>query len=726
MDYPPAVLEKAQRLEQLLQRVAAGEPLDEANAALGFTLDPDQLARWQAKYEVGGRTWAAVIDGRHGHAHTAHSALREWLYARKQQDESWRAPQLVTAVTDRFGVTLSAGHINYLLRQRGLSAPPGRPCQPPPATETAVEPGAPSETADNAGLFLLEAAKVELGVVDAVEETVRTAREAYQADHPPQQVHHLAADEAALWSQIDHLLYLPILGLTRPRDLYYYQGDGLAALYGFTYKYLTLEHVLGQLTRVRVGVPLAERLVTLYAQAWYPGGTPLTLFVDWHSKPHWTKTDSHAGHVSMWGRVMPGTKQLLLTGPQGRLLGGWNYPIDTHLTHILVELEAALEHTLARPIICTIVDSEGGGLPLGERYAAAGRYYISVLPQEHAYRLADFALVGSWEPVIGDPDRQAVLARWADPQRAAADPRHFVLLRPQGHREPTRVYTGRFAADRPAGEVPWLHRRRWPYSELRIRDLIQGANLNANYGYTHQAVPNRTRQREWEAAQARVALTERQLSDHQAAVRNLRQRLADLQDTYAAQHRDLERQLAYQRLDLQRRQHLGQATTRAHQQVEGHRRELAAHRQRFRQRQRSLLRQLYRHQTQARQLHERLTQRRAAREAIDTATLCRERDLEKDQIMLNWQILLANLHDWVAHTYLAPAWRTLSLEKATHMIYRKAGRVTWHEDRIEVALEPYRYRDQQQAMEATCARFNAAQVRWRDGRLLRLSVVPPG
>jgi len=55
----------------------------------------------------------------------------------------------------------------------------------------------------------------------------------------------------------------------------------------------------------------------------------------------------------------------MLNGPQGRLLGGWNYPVDTHMSHILVDLEAALEHTLGRPIACTIVDSEGGGLPLG-------------------------------------------------------------------------------------------------------------------------------------------------------------------------------------------------------------------------------------------------------------------------------------------------------------------------------------------------------------------------
>jgi len=87
---------------------------------------------------------------------------------------------------------------------------------------------------------------------------------------------------------------------------------------------------------------------------------------------------------------------------------------------------------------------------------------------------------------------------------------------------------------------------------------------------------------------------------------------------------------------------------------------------------------------------------------------------------------LANLHDWAAQHYFASEWRSLSLEKATQMIYRKAGRVTWYDDHIEVELESYRYADQQRAMQATCARFNAANLRWRDGRRLRITVAPAG
>lgn len=74
-----------------------------------------------------------------------------------------------------------------------------------------------------------------MGLSQAIEETVTTARDAYLVDHTRARLHHLSADRAALWPKIDHLLYLPILGLTRPRDLYYYQGVGLRGLYGFTY-----------------------------------------------------------------------------------------------------------------------------------------------------------------------------------------------------------------------------------------------------------------------------------------------------------------------------------------------------------------------------------------------------------------------------------------------------------------------------------------------------------
>jgi hypothetical protein len=572
------------------------------------------------------------------------------------------------------------------------------------------------------GFFSLEAAKEEMGVTQSVEECVTEARTRYQGENDGQSLRHIPCEVDAFWPKLDHLLYMPILGLTRPRDLYYYQGDGFCVMYGFTYKYLTQEHFLGQLTRLKVGTPLANVLAYRYAQAWYPSPEPLYLFSDWHVKPHWTKEYNHAGHVTMWGRTMPGTKQLILNGPRGHLLGGWNYPIDTHMTQVLVDLEEELSQTLQRPIICSIFDSEGGGLPVAERYAEANRYYISVLPGQHSHSLADFVLEGKWTPVIDDPSREAIFARWAESKKAKADTRRFVLLRPIGQREPTRIYTVRIPEWMSAAFVPWFHRRRWPNNELCIRELVKGANLNENYGYTYDQVPNRTRQRRWEKAQAKVEVTQNKLAQQREAIKNQRQQLSQLQQTYAQQRIDLEARIVKQRRDLCQRQRSGKPSKRSYSSLRRLKQELTDVTICFLKRQRCLIQRLHQHQTQSSQLQQQLGERIAARNAIDTETLCRERHLEKDQVMLNLQVLLGNLHDWVRKHYFAPDWRSLTLEKATQMIYRKSGRVTWHPDRIEVVLDPYSYRDQQRAMEASCRRFNEANLCWRDGRPLHISV----
>lgn len=162
MDYPVAVLEKAQRLEQLLLRAAVGEPLVALNAELDFALDADQLARWQTEYENGGCTWEAIIDGRHGHAHKIHSGIREYLYARKAEAVNLRAPHLTHEVTEKFGVEISTGHVNYLLRKRELTALPGRPPKPP--DPEAAHPAVVSRAAvENAGIFFPRSSEGSVG-----------------------------------------------------------------------------------------------------------------------------------------------------------------------------------------------------------------------------------------------------------------------------------------------------------------------------------------------------------------------------------------------------------------------------------------------------------------------------------------------------------------------------------------------------------------------------------
>jgi len=530
------------------------------------------------------------------------------------------------------------------------------------------------------------------------------------------------SEPETIWHQLDHLLYLPLLGLCRPRDLYYYQGQGLKVLHGFTYKYLTLEHFLGELTQLQVGYPLADALADRYSQAWYPGQSPLLIFTDWHTKPHWTKSPAHSGHITMLERVMPGTKQLILNGPDGHLLGGWNDAIDTHLSHVLVDLEADLATKLGRPIAYNVFDSEGSGLPTALRYEAALRDYLSVLPRQDRHTLSAFEVLGEWEPVEHDAEHEAVYARWADADKAREDPRRLVLMRPSGETDPTRIYAGRIPQSLSAGTVPARFRQRWMGQERVIRQLVNGANLNANFGYQYIEVPSRTRQRGWDDAQEKVQVTERHLAEQQEARRNLHAKLQTLRHTYRQEQQDLRTQIEAQIMEFAQRQAEGQTWRRSEQRWQQLQRRSDALAARFQRQRIRLLEAAQKHWLQRNALQCERAERCAARDAIDTESLCRERDLQKDQVMLDLQVLLASLHDWARQHYFAPEWQHLELDTATELIYRKAGRVRWGPTDIEVTLDPYRYPEHQRAMQETCRRFNAAQVRWRDGRLLRMRV----
>ena len=526
------------------------------------------------------------------------------------------------------------------------------------------------------------------------------------------------------WHKLDHLLYLPILGLERPSDLYYYQGAGLKVLCGFTYKYLPLEQFLGELTRLQVGYPWADRLAKVYGQAWYPGDEPIFIYTDWHSKPHWTKEDHLSGAITMWGRIMPGTHQLMINGPEGHFLGGWNYPIDARLPHVQIDLETELANTLERPIAYNIFDSEGGGLPVALRYQQAEREYLCILPRQ-GHLLTEFDLIGIWGSVEGDPQHEAIEATWHDPESAQADPRRLVLMRRTGKDlNPTRVYAGRIPAAILAVQVPGQFRQRWMCQERRIRELVNGANLNANYGYAYDLVPNRTQKRQWEAAQARVETTERQLAEQAEALVHLKDQQAAFQQTQQSEQAELEKQIETQKNEVAQRQQQGLRWRREEQRQQRLEQTLQERKKRLLDLSKQKETKIQQHQAQHAQLQQALVLRQTLRDAIDTETLCRERNLEKDQIMLNLQTILANLHDWVRTHYLDPQWQQLELNTATELIYRKPGRVIWAADKIEAILEPYRYAEQQQRMEVTCLRFNAAQLRWRDGRLLTIRVNP--
>jgi hypothetical protein len=572
--------------------------------------------------------------------------------------------------------------------------------------------------------FSLEGAMAEMEICEAVDKCLSEAIDEYKTFSVGRSLKVTDSEQQTIWHKLCHLLYLPILGLTRPRDLYYYQGDGLKVLHGFTYKYMPLEHFISQLTRLQVGYTLAKTLSVTFTQAWYAEDDPIFIFTDWHIKGHWTKHRAHSGHITMLNRIMPGTKQLLINGPNGHPLLGWNMPIDTHLTHVLVDLEIQLATAWQRPIRCNIFDSEGSGTPIAKRYEENELNYMTILPRRGDIGLDAFKVLSTWEPVLGDPIHEAAWAQWATQPKAAGDCRQLVLMRRVDDKDPTRIYVGRFGDGIKAGDLPTQFRQRWVCQEKVIRQLVNGANLNANFGYTYQQVENRTQKRRFDAADKKVERTEQQLNTHQQALSHQFDKLTQLKENYHKQQKEGKRQLNSLERKLLQRQDTGQPYRRCEQQI---------HRQKLQSVEKTTRYQKGRYRCHKDietglkkrvELSEKLSAQRTKRDAIDTETLCRERELDKDQIMLTLQLLLMNLHRWVASHYLADIFGSIELSTAIELIYRKPGRVRWGDDEIEVVLSCYRYPEHQQAIEESCQRFNAKHLRWRDGRFLVLSVEP--
>ncbi len=152
--YSPAVIEKAKKQEKLLQARAAGKTLAQARTIADIaTMTVKEANRLQRKYKAGGSTWEALLDGRFGHDIKANSAIKAWLYERKRQDPTVRANQLVKEIKEKFDIQFKDGHINYLLRQEGLTAPVGRPTKPKEVETEDKDESIQEESSENAGVF---------------------------------------------------------------------------------------------------------------------------------------------------------------------------------------------------------------------------------------------------------------------------------------------------------------------------------------------------------------------------------------------------------------------------------------------------------------------------------------------------------------------------------------------------------------------------------------------
>ena len=545
------------------------------------------------------------------------------------------------------------------------------------------------------------------------------------------------------WDKVLHLIFLPLLAATRPWQLRYTLGSGLLGICRTAYRFETIQRVLGELAQARVGTPLRYGLCRVWVETLVGPKLPLHLYIDVHLKPHWTQIFMPCGHVAMLNRVMPCTRQIIVTNPQGYVWEILDQVGDAHLSHDLPALEQELEQITRHPVTLTIVDREANGLEVAQMYAKSRHFALLTLlddPVAEALIFGTpeaseiFRLTGRWQPLLTERGMSLAPAVWGSARTEPADPRVFWLVR----EDATNSLRAAYSLSQPAtGCAPdaaallhgsgarAVYRARWPAMESVIREMVAGANLNENYGYEVYEVPNRLRQRQFEEAAALVGVTHKQLGHVQEQIAQAQTHLTERVDTLATHQAELAQVQVQRETERQARQQAGQATRRIEQQLAAVERqsqildERAAHLT-----ERAETGSLAKLNGRQGELQVKLLERQAALAAIDLAEPMFERDLEKDQIMVDFQAALLNAHHWCGEHYFSGEWSRLELETATARIYRQRGHVLYTDAQVTVTLAAFADRPEQGLAEAACIKFNAAQIHDAAGRLIVMRVRP--
>src|SRR3970040_678089 len=137
----------ARRKEQWILRTERGEDPERVRREVKLPLKASSLPSLKHRYQRGGRKWQALVGRRHGVATKGTAAVKAFLAKAKARHPQLTGAELCVQVWERLEIEISLGHLEALLREAGLSNPPGRPRKAPTVPRDATR------EVDHAGAF---------------------------------------------------------------------------------------------------------------------------------------------------------------------------------------------------------------------------------------------------------------------------------------------------------------------------------------------------------------------------------------------------------------------------------------------------------------------------------------------------------------------------------------------------------------------------------------------
>jgi len=719
--YTARQVNRALAQEQLLRRLDQGEDFVRLCQELGLSLSRNYLSFLRRRYREGGATWEALIDHRQGHAYKLTPERRAWLCQRKREDRTLTQQELAGLFAEEFQESLSQNQVSQVLRTEGGACPGG------PHHRVEREPAGYTE---RAGVFFLQAAAGQMGLLDTVTQVILEKQAAYQG--PDRGLCHHRPE--TILRRLVHLLWLPRFDLERPYHLRWVRprGLGLLAGAGSTLGYSALEHFLGDLEALRVARPVGEALAQRYLQVWPVPAQGGIFYLDNRRKVRYSGYPTAAGKISASDRILGATTQLFIHDAAGHGLYMHSGPADDRMTRTLLPLVQHFVTLIGRERVHSIVaDQEMRSVVLFRDLEAWGMRFVTIGRTPTPAQEAAFAVEGLFLPYLRAPQSREI-THWV------AHAHTLLQDRPRGLSFPAEVtLVLDCRAGLPGRLIPILHNWRnspgpvellhtvygghWEGQERVFRDMCACQNLDAHYGQKKVAGPNRRCQRQRQAGQRQQQAQAKRLATARRKVEDYTQRLADWEE-------EDRRQRATTQQEVQALRQASRAAATAKQRekllVQAERRAAQGRMQQLRQQQKQR-----RWKAQQRAWERKLTEPPAPSKLVlplpsaEEAPPFYDFDLEKDDLMTYLRMAGENAHRFVQEHYFAGTFlEKVDEETMVRVIYHQPGWVQQRPSSLQIQLQGYRDPKMQAAVVQACHRVNQAQVQLPSGHRLHMEV----
>jgi hypothetical protein len=583
---------------------------------------------------------------------------------------------------------------------------------------------------ERAGVFFLQAAALQMGVLQAATQVVEEQRVRYAG---PERAlcHHRPATLLRRWA---HLLWLPRFDLGRPAHLRWVRpvGLGVVAGRGPTLSYSTLEHFLGDLEAWRVAAPLGDALARCYLEVWPVAPEGAFFYVDARRKVRYSGYPVAAGKISASERIQGATTQVFLHDAAGHGLDMRSGPGDAHLTRLLLPVVEHFLSLVGRERVRGIVaDQEMRSVALFLALAALEVGFVTLDRTPSAAQEAELAVEGIFVPGRRDP-RTGEVTHWVAPARTRLrDRRQGLVFEAQvsllvdvragwpGRLIPVLYHLpGQEVAVEQPVQVYVGH---WKAQERGFRDMRACQNLDIHYGQKKVAVPNRRQERQREVWQRQWRTHEARLARAQQKVEECTARLQALEEAAGRKQEELRNQVTALRqasraaTPPRERDRLWRQAERSKAQQPVWQVRFREKRHRLEAQQRTWQGQWEEHQGQRDQVAQAL-QELEERPFFDF-------DLEKDDLMTYVRMAGENSHRFVQERYFTGT-RFEQADEATlvRIVYNQPGWVRREGAYQYVRLQGYAQADVQAAVAVACQRVNQAQITLPSGHRLHLEV----